>query len=216
MLAEENLSDEARTLIAGIRGLQAPGSIYLRGSVLEQAEPFLCADLDLFVIDGPSEPRRLWRALTELTARPLDVKWLTSDALRSHRVFSALLAHRSLHVCGPRLPVEAQRADADFCWRHWVEYGVADFPSHLQCADPHAVLDFKRLVRCYGVILLLREGIFTRDIGACIEYAGRLRRDDQRRLIELRRALEQRRTLCVEVRDLKRQLIALFDRHWQP
>ena len=200
--------------MAGIQALRSPGSIYLRGSVLEQAQPFVCADLDLFVIDGPASARSLWAALSQLTRRPLDVKWLSSDALPDHPVLSALLTHRSVHVSGPQLTLPPHRADADFCWRHWVEYGIADFPSHLQCDSPYAVLHFKRLVRCFGVILLLREGRFTRDVSACIAYAGQLCRADQARLMEIRQALEQRRTLRVDVRPLKRNLIAWFDAHW--
>ena len=201
--------------MTGIRALDPPGSIYLRGSVLEQERPFLCADLDLFIVDGPPERQRLWQALSRLTARPLDVKWLQGHAITARPVFSALLAHRSLHVSGAPLELADHHPDPDFCWQHWVEYGVADFPSHLQCASPHAVLDFKRLVRCFGVILLLREGRFTRDISACIEYAGQLRPADRMLLSELRLALEQRRTLRVDVRGLKHHLIALFDRHWR-
>ena len=208
------LSAEAASLVEGLQALDRPESIYLRGSILEQTTPFVAADLDLFVIHPHQHLESFLAELSSLTSRGPDIKWLSPDKLAKNPMFQALLFHRSMHISGPSFPQVSSKADTNFCWRHWVEYGVVDLPSHLHCSSPYAVIHFKRLVRCFGVILLLRKGQFSRDIGFCIEYAGSLRTTDKNLLTKTRKALEQKKPIEVDIRGVKQRLIELFDDSW--
>ena len=209
---EASLSTEARELISGIRALKAPESIYLRGSVLESAAPFPAADLDLFIIHVDGRRRELRADLQWLTRRPLDIKWLQTEDLNTDYVFRALLAHRSVHVSGPAQPLEACRVDQEFCWKHWVTYCIAAMPPKLECDHRRALIYFKQLTRCVGVIMLLKEQRFTRDIAACISYAETLGSELYSTLSRLRVGVETRVDATIDIRLAKRELAGLFDR----
>jgi len=205
------LSAEARDLMAGLRALDPAEAIHLRGSVLESPAPFHRSDLDLIVVHRGDRRLALQRDVAALTRRDVDLKWIEEGALQEDFVYYALLAHRAVHVAGPRMELSPLRADREFAWRHWVRYFPAGLPGQLDCSCRWSVVFFKQLARCLGVLMFLREGVFTRDIDACLAYAPAIPGCDAQELLALRRALDQGVPENRPISHLRRSLIRAFD-----
>jgi hypothetical protein len=205
---EQDLSEEAAVLVEAVRARALPGSVYLRGSIVESLAPFAGSDVDLLVC---ADDVLRTVDLAGLTERPLDLKILPTRRVADDLVQRALLTHRSLHVSGPRLHLVPVSADSDFAWAHWLASLPAGLPARIDTRAPGALLVLKRAARAFGVIALLREGRYTRDIGACIGFASEAAPEAADVLRVLRTALEtgtQAEVSLVSVRSALRRLHA--------
>ena len=149
-----------------------------------------------------------------ITDPELDLKWIRYLDFRSDYVFYALLAHRSLHVSGLKIDFEPLRADREFAWQLWVKYFPSGLPNELDCSKRVSVIYFKLLVRCFGVIMLLKENLFTRDIDACIAYSSSFEESIHGQLSLLKSKIENSDTINFNVKPVKSLLRDLFDKYF--
>jgi hypothetical protein len=195
--------------------MDIPGElqVFIRGSMLEHSNPFKHSDLDLFVIyDHYEEVEKLKYHLPK--GYEYDVKMIRRFHDTDDNVLDALLHCRSKQLCGNpiiRKPIPANR---EFAWNHWVKYCPVMIPSKLNSQDPYALIYFKLLTRCFGVISFLKEGLFTRDINECIQIAGNESAEYGFTLKQLRLALEQKVDQIIEVNNIKENLRINFDRYY--
>lgn len=184
--------------------------VFLRGSLLECAAPFERADADLFVFyDQPDQLRALSDLLPE--GYSYDIKAIPRSRIGEDFVYHALLHCRSLQIGGPHLAAEPVDADKVFAWKHWVKYCPALIPGTIDTSGPMALIHFKLLTRCFGVLSFLRDRRFTREIGACIDFAETEETGTADRLREIRGALEARSGGIYPVGGIKKRLARRFD-----
>jgi YD repeat-containing protein len=201
-----NLTPEARLLAARLAAADLPGSVFLRGSIVESCAPFAGSDVDVLVL---AEEGFRPAALDGLSHRPLDVKLLTRERLRRDLVQHALLAHRAVRVAGPDPALDPVASDDEFAWRHWLAYFPAGLPARIDSTDRLALYTWKCAVRSFGVLSLMRDGRFTRDVDACLRYAGEVASDTARTLVEARSALERREQVDIRLSDVRTELLRL-------
>ena len=168
------LSDEARGVAGRLRALDLPGSVLLRGSVVESHAPFSGSDLDVLVVTDAALPPATLSAIREVSQRHVDLKILRTTYLEQNLVQRALLAHRSWLVSGPPPPLALVAADAEFAWQQWLACLPVGLPPDITSTDPLAVYTLKSAARAFGVLSLLRDGRYTRDVDACLEVAFEL------------------------------------------
>lgn len=187
--------------------------VFLRGSLLESHEPFAGADADLIVVFSDRQQlAALPKALPG--GRHYDVRLLEERSGVLDPVDLALLHCRCLQVCGPALRRAPVAAGSRFAWQHWVKYCPALIPGVLDSRAPRTVTHFKLLTRCFGVLSFLLCRRFTRDISACIAFAGERSPMQAERLECMRRALEQGCAVTFDVSEINRGLHAAFDDHF--
>jgi hypothetical protein len=195
------------------RRLGSPGEgiqVFLRGSLLECAAPFERADADLFVLyDQPDQLRALSNLLPE--GYSYDIKAIPRSRMGEDFVYYALLHCRSLQIGGPPLAAEPVHADKAFAWKHWVKYCPALIPGAIDTSSPTALIHFKLLTRCFGVLSFLRDRRFTREIGACIDFAETEEAGSAARLREIRAALEAQSVGIYPVGGIRKSLARRFD-----
>ena len=186
--------------------------VFIRGSMLEHSHPFKHSDLDLFVIyDHYEEVEKLKYHLPK--GYEYDVKLVRRSHDTYDYVLDALLYCRSKQLCGIPIVRKHIQANKEFAWNHWVKYCPVMIPSPIHTHDPYALIHYKLLTRCYGVISYLKEGLFTRDINECIHIAGNESTEYEFTLNQIRFALEQKVDLVVEVSNIKENLRMTFDRY---
>jgi len=148
--------------------------VYLRGSVLEEEKPHPEADLDIVLVS----PRVHWQpALTALRqvlmpfGRPLDLLPIEPAALQHVPTIRLLLTTRSMHLRGPRWPLQPVAADKSTVLDHWSRYAPFNLRDLLQSRRERRVCELKLLTRSFAVIEFFRSGRFSRDIGTCLRWA---------------------------------------------
>lgn len=212
---ESIISSEATGFITKIRELDISGSIYLRGSLIESKKPFSKSDIDVFLVCNPDiNQEETFRRIRSITDRELDLKWVRYSDLRSDYVFYALLAHRSWHVSGFKIDFEPLRADKEFAWQHWVKYFPSGLPNEIDCSKRVSVIYFKLLIRCFGVILLLKDCLFTRDIDACITCSSSFDKSVYGQLCLLKSNIENSDAVNFNIKPVKSLLKDLFDNYF--
>ncbi len=187
--------------------------IFLRGSLLENEKPFVKADVDLFVIYEDSYQLQI---LKETLRREdnYDIKLMQRDNFQDNYVFNALLECRSLQICGEEYYRTKIRADKQFAWEHWVKYCPAAIPDFINTADRFALIHFKLLTRCFGVLSFLRFRKFTRDISECINIAKIEYPEAAETLLIFRNCLEDQKDETLSVHKFKRALMKKFDEYF--
>jgi YD repeat-containing protein len=148
-------------------------------------------------------------ALDTLSRGPLDVKLLTRERLRRDLIQHALLAHRAVRVSGPDPALDLIASDDEFAWRHWLAYFPAGLPARINASDRLALYAWKCAVRSFGVLSLIRDGRFTRDVDACLGFAQAVAPDATRTLVRARRALELRQQVDIRFSDVRAELLRL-------
>jgi len=187
-VSRAQLGPEASALARRLEALRLPGSVFLRGSVVESSVPFAGSDVDVLLLsDGDFRSS----AFDGLSARMLDLKPLTRKRLRRDLVQHALVAHRALRVSGPDPALEPVACDEEFAWRHWLAYFPAGLPARIDSSDRYALYHFKCAARSFGVLSLLRDGRYTRDVDACMDFADAISPDAAHTLRRLRATLER-------------------------
>jgi len=202
--------NEIKNLISSLNnGTQ----IFLRGSLLENEEPFKKADIDLFVIyENSSQLQRLKEILHN--EDNYDIKFLQRRNSQDNYVFNALLQCRSLQICGEKYYRIKIKADKQFAWEHWIQYCPVNLPKIINTSDRLALIHFKTLTRCFGVLSFLRFRKFTRDISECINFAKMECPSAADTLLIIRHCLENQKEETYCVHKLKMTLIKKFDEYF--
>lgn len=150
------------------------GTLYLRGSCLEEERPHPRADIDLVLVSESPErygdARRLWASLRDLD-RPVDILPLSPAELLASRPVSLLVGYRSLRVSGEPIAMPALRVDRPFVLEHWRLYAPLLVPRWLAGPQHARVCMVKQLVRSVGILRLMQEGEFSRDLELCAQWA---------------------------------------------
>lgn len=187
--------------------------IFLRGSMLENEYPFIGADVDLFVLyTHSSQLNELKNILPQNDY--YDIKLIPQASLCNDYVFDALLHCRSLQISGNSFNRKPIKADKQFAWEHWKKYCPAIIPDRIDTSNNSALIYFKLLTRCFGVLSFLKNRSFTRDVSECIAIA--LIEDTSKSdiLTDMRRCLESKKTKIFYVADIKKLLIQKFDEYY--
>lgn len=206
-------SEKGRRINKILRNIDNGVQIFLRGSILENETPFVNADVDLFVIhEDSSQLQRLKETLH--SGDNYDIKLLQRDNFKDNYVFNALLECRSLQICGEEYYRTKIKADKQFAWEHWVQYCPAAIPDIINTTDRYALIHFKLLTRCFGVISFLRFRKFTRDISECINIAKNENLEGAETLLKIRHCLENQKDETFSLHKLKMTLIKKFDEYF--
>jgi len=203
-------SEKGRILADVVAQIDNGLKVFLRGSLLECSNPFADADADLFVIYKDSGQLEVLREVLPNNYH-YDIKQIGEGAEASDFVYHALLRCRSLQICGQPLCDASVYANKEFAWRHWVKYCAALIPSTINSAGKYSLIHFKLLVRCFGVLSLLRDQRFTRDIGACITFAETENPQIGKKLKEMRVSIENHSADTFALGEIKTHLADRFD-----
>lgn len=184
--------------------------IFIRGSLLENERPFNGADADLFVLYTDSS--QLNELKTILPPNDFyDIKFLLKESLGNDFVFNALIHCRSLQISGEQLIRKPVKADKQFAWEHWIKYCPAMIPDRIDTQSTMALIHFKLLTRCFGVLSFLKNKLFTRDISECIFIAENEDSSASNILNEMRKCLEHKKLKTFYVAEIKKLLTKRFD-----
>lgn len=184
--------------------------IFLRGSLLENELPFAAADADLFVLfTHSSQLNELKNILPPNDF--YDIKFIPTESLLNDYVFHALLHCRSLQISGQILSRKPVKADKQFAWEHWIKYCPAMLPDRIDTQNNTALIHFKLLTRCFGVLSFLKNKSFTRDISECILIAESEDSGASKILNEMRNCLENKKPKTFFVAEIKKLLTKKFD-----
>jgi hypothetical protein len=206
-------SERGRYLSQCIKRMDTSCQVFLRGSLLEKEYPFERADADLFVLYDRLDEARHFRG--SLPAGFFyDVKFIQREKLREDFVYHALLQCRSLQIAGEELVRVPIRADKLFVWKHWLKYSLSTLPPTISSDDRWALINFKLLVRSFGVISLLKRNQFTRDIDVCIQFATSESAEIGEVLTEIRIDLENDKAFEVPIAKMKAKCRTLFDQNF--
>ena len=209
---ESEFSEEAIFFLENIRSIEnIVPSIYLRGSVIENLQPFHGSDIDIFVVYEGDLTCESLPNFRNFTTRELDIKFINKNKLKEDQVFYALLVHRSVHIGGPKIKFENVKTDREFAWKHWIKYFPSGLPNELDCSKVVSVIHFKQLVRSFGVLLFLDQNKFTRDINTCIDYSLTYGQAVIFKLNSLKKSLEAKQNKKYDIKEIKNILSRSFD-----
>lgn len=187
--------------------------IFLRGSLLENERPFAAADADLFVLyTHSSQLNELKNILPPNDF--YDIKFISPESLLNDYVFHALLHCRSVQISGEKLNKTSIKADKQFAWEHWIKYCPAMIPDRIDTQSTMALIHFKLLTRCFGVLSFLKNKSFTRDISECILIAESEDSGASKILNEMRNCLENKKSKTIYVAEIKKLLTKRFDAYY--
>ena len=147
-------------------------SLYLRGSMLEEAYPHPLADLDLFLV-GPAAPAkilapRVKQNLATIFSR-VDLVCLTHLDVASNPCFRLLLHTRSLIIAGNPLSFQPVPANWETAQAHWRQYRITEIPDRLICDGTSNVCMTKNLLRAIALLQLPNQR-FSRDLATCTAW----------------------------------------------
>ena len=114
-----------------------------------------------------------------------------------------------MRVSGPDPALEPVACDEDFAWRHWLTYFPAGLPSEIHSTDRFAIYAWKCAARSFGVLSLMRDGRYTRDVDACLGFAEEVAPEAAHTLAALRGALERREPVEIALSQVRTELLRL-------
>jgi len=207
------ISDETHHFIEEVRALQFHDPLFIRGSMVESSRPFHLSDIDLIVILRTEDAHKRYHQLVELSHRSLDIKWLSDIDIEEDLVQRALITHRAFQIAGPPISLDPIPTDFDFAWAHWRTYFPSGIPRQLSTQDPFCLIFFKLIMRCFGVLSFLQSpDRFTRDIDSCMQIAEDFNLPEIEALRQFRRALEEQKEACINIRNVIRFVQLEFDK----
>jgi hypothetical protein len=187
--------------------------VFLRGSMLEEVNPFEKSDIDLIILyDKPEQLLDL--RIPSFGEHILDLKLIPKNSTKSDYVYNALLNCRSLQIKGEPIERKTLAADKKFAWEHWISYCPALIPNQIDTVDNRAVMQFKWLSRCFGVLSYLKDKMFTRDISECLRIARVEHVVSSEIMLELKQNLEKNQRCVSNVREVKKFLHSTFDEYF--
>ena len=143
-----------------------------------------------------------------------DIKLIPHASLCHDYVFNALLHCRSLQISGDKFDRKPIKADKQFAWEHWIKYCPAIIPNTIDTDNNRALIHFKLLTRCFGVLSFLKNRLFTRDVSECIAIAQSEDIGTSEILTEIRECLEGEKSKTFHVAEIKKLLIQKFDEYY--
>jgi hypothetical protein len=126
----------------------------------------------------------------------------------------ALLHCRSLQISGDKFDRKPIKADKQFAWEHWIKYCPAIIPNTIDTDNNRALIHFKLLTKCFGVLSFLKNRLFTRDVSECIAIAQSEDIGTSEILTEIRECLEGEKSKTFHVAEIKKLLIQKFDEYY--
>ncbi len=185
-----------------VAGLSLPknASLYLRGSILEEAQPHPSADIDIIMVCDNQRPDEMFikQLLEQLSILDRDVDLSILSAAEAQRsIQHRLLLHtRSVRLCGKARHFDPVAANLDTMKAHLCAYAPSFPPDIFVASLRSRVSALKNLTRCFGVFMFVAGGRFTRDVPTCIEHACALKQDIGQMLrsawrdVEIRKPIE--------------------------
>jgi hypothetical protein len=205
---QSEFGNKINTLLGEVNnGLQ----IFMRGSYLEELQPFVRADLDLFIVYDESCKLETVKALLPV-GYDYDVKLLKKGKIDVDFVYSCLLNCRSIQISGQPFIRQAIAANKEFALQHWVKYCPSILPNELNSSQKNSIIYFKLLVRCFGVLSFLKYKMFTRNISECLIFAELEMPEHSKSLYGFKSSLELQRDDVLNIDLIKRDLYRAFDR----
>ena len=202
-----------KIIAEAVKDLDNGLQVFLRGSLLEAEHPFIYADADLFVLyDNHKQLEQLSICLPFY--KFYDIKLIHQTSLGTDYVYEALLHCRSLQISGDTFVRKPVMADKKFAWEHWIKYCPATIPNQINTGTNVALIYFKLLTRCFGVLSFLKNKSFTRDIAECINIAHCEDKISSKLLTEIRECLETKMSKTFQITDCKKLLIKKFDEYY--
>jgi len=153
-------------------------SFYLRGSLIEGKPLHPKADIDLYLIYPQSfisrhEVLSVLECLDSFN-RYVDLHLICYNRL-NHDIPNRLLLHaRSIHVTGAELHFNPVEFNNEMIAQHWLAYDPSFAPDVMYSTVRSRVCALKNLTRCFGLINLMENTIFSRDIQECMEFAKKM------------------------------------------
>ena len=82
-----------------------------------------------------------------------------------------LLNNRSIHIGGPQIQIKPVELNHEMITQHWKVYNPSFTPDVMLSTLRSRVCALKNLTRCFGLINLIENRFFSRDIDECLNYA---------------------------------------------
>lgn len=206
-------SEEGRRMKDLLTGLNNGLQIFLRGSLLEDEHPFQWADIDMFILYDNQFQLKILNNILPIN-QFYDIKLIMNGSSHVDYVFNALLQCRSLEITGKEFTRVPILADKQFAWEHWIKYCPTMIPDRIDTQSTMALIYFKLLTRCFGVISFLKNRSFTRDISECISIAQSEEKTASDFLTEMRECLESKKPKTFYVAEIKKLLTRKFDEYY--
>ena len=190
-------------------------SIYLRGSMLESKCPHPNADIDICLIHeaqyiSRNEALEIAGSLQHL-GRMVDLHLFTPEDLLRDIPNRLLLYATSRHITGKILEIPAVNADQEMMLQHWKIYNPGFAPDVMYSTRRSRVCALKCLTRCFGLISLAEQGVFSRDISFCMDFAKKLNREIHQRLRETWEIVDLKKPL--NLKEIKEFLLEYKSSH---
>jgi len=162
-------------------------SIYLRGSMVEDDNPHLNADIDIYIIHKNGIIKKdIERLLYDLSKynRPVDLHIFHANDFEEEIPNRLLLNTGSIHLTGPKVTFEPVEANQEMIMQHWILYNPGFAPDIMYSSVKSRVCALKNLTRCFGLISLIENHSFTRDIPDCLDIAKTINKGIYEKLAE--------------------------------
>lgn len=203
------LTKQIRHII--IRDNKTDVPIFLRGSMIEQVRPHPNADIDLLVVSHDKNPAISFRGLAHLN-RFIDPQRI--DPSLRDTVLTTLLWTRSIQLVGTPIAPKPVPITKDWIFAHWLRHGTNRLPNRLISQALRRVAETKQLIRTVGLIWLMKEGKFSRDLNTCVQWAKNINKVAGAELEEMLHNLAHPPYPPREITNIKGWLQMQFYEHW--
>lgn len=150
-------------------------TIHVRGSVLEETVLNKFADLDLYIIFQSKYINQEYiedlKKSLFFFGRKVDIHGFTYDRLLRTPVENFLFHKMSYYITGEKLETNNIIIDNNLIISFWKAYNPSYGPNVMYNNRTSRVCALKNLTRCFGLINLIENGIFSRNIAMCLKYA---------------------------------------------
>lgn len=150
-------------------------SIYIRGSIIENKPMHPNSDIDLYLIHKETYISRdnvldIVNSLYFIN-RFVDMHLIRFNSLDYDIPNRLLLNNRSIHIGGPQIQIKPVELNHEMITQHWKVYNPSFTPDVMLSTLRSRVCALKNLTRCFGLINLIENRFFSRDIDECLNYA---------------------------------------------
>jgi hypothetical protein len=205
-------SDEAKAVVAMLGEVDVGGgSLLLRGSLLEQLQPHPKADIDLILVS--SQAVRIDLGGLARFGRTLDL--CRVDPGDDGGVLMTLARTRALWVAGAPFPPAPVSVTGDLVLRHWIRYSDAGFNPRIHARDRWFVPRVKQLLRLAGIIRLVEQGEYSRDLRRCAAWMSEIEPEWGKLAADLMAAMEDHPDAWFDTSRLRRQVRDRFYRSYR-
>ena len=107
----------------------------------------------------------------EYLKRPIDLYWITQQNLNNDIPQNLLFSTSSIQLSGPEISTIKVMYNSEFVLTHFKRYNPSFAPDLMYSDLRSRVCALKNLTRCFGLISLIENGIFSRNIDECLILA---------------------------------------------